>query len=826
MRKRGKKLLAMMLALSMTMNMISIQAFADEPVVEAHVIQNEDGTTTEQTITTTTTTNPETGNVMLEVKIEENVTKDENGNVLKESTVEDGFEKTESTEEVKPGQDVPSVEVTIQYETNEDGTVKVDSDGNPIPKTDEAGNIIISGSVEGEPVTETTGDINSEEGQTTTTTTTVREVDGTLEIEEDFQIIPNESKLECPVGPEDYEGKEYNDNPGTSINDRYFNDLLTGYNKDSLEEDYVDPKPDASLEEFENYDQGYDLTWTGYGDVSNAASALYAKDIVYLTDENGEVIYENGFPVVDMEKTVFLNGRNGKSMGYGMVASVGQFALRHENGEYFYAYCMDASTGASPDINKWYNIRNLEDAIESEENPDGYLTEDEAAMIRAIATNGYWGTEDGRGSVDSLKELLKQNYNEDSKINVRYPGSNKATEYDIWNLIDNLTEAEALTVTQAAIWTYANNGDVTYDQRSNGGVVTNASVIGVLSALKCYNGGTNGRKISWLNEYTPAKDGESDARMQALYYCLLNLDPIYADGELREDSTVIPNENVINDVALVIKDKVDDENVAANFDDNDDNDVYNTELSFQLAFVPGEKDEMYVCLMDSNNQFILDADGQPIKKLLASEDSEKSGNDVIKPVNGVYTLTGLKLSENSDFEFDLRLEGTQYLEEGVYIYQAAGGRGESQTLVGLAKGEQKVVVSNKMTISFDVDEENHVVAERKWHTEDSKEYDPQPNNPGGGDGNNGGDGGNGGGSITTTTIQDTQTPLAAADTMEIFDENVPLSDGAVLNIEDAPIPLAVLPMTGDMSVIWMLISLISGLGLAGVSLADWKKKRA
>ena len=61
--------------------------------------------------------------------------------------------------------------------------------------------------------------------------------------------------------------------------------------------------------------------------------------------------------------------------------------------------------------------------------------------------------------------------------------------------------------------------------------------------------------------------------------------------------------------------------------------------------------------------------------------------------------------------------------------------------------------------------------------------------------------------------------------MEIFDENVPLSNGAFFNIEDNQIPLAVLPMTGDVSVIWMLISLISGLGLAGVSFTDRKKRK-
>jgi len=74
-------------------------------------------------------------------------------------------------------------------------------------------------------------------------------------------------------------------------------------------------------------------------------------------------------------------------------------------------------------------------------------------------------------------------------------------------------------------------------------------------------------------------------------------------------------------------------------------------------------------------------------------------------------------------------------------------------------------------------------------------------------------------------IEEQEVPLAAADTIEISENDVPLSDGAVLNIEDMQIPLAVLPMTGDVSAIWMLISLISGIGLAGVSLADRRKRR-
>lgn len=822
MAKKIKRMLSLVVALCICVSVLPLQALA---VTETSTTTetSPEGLPTDVTTTTTTETDEEgktTVTVTIEketagtttdgvnVKREESTTSttitEENGAVTEQTTSE-GSEKKEWTEEIKPGEDVPEVNATIQYETNEDGTVKVDENGNPIPKTDANGNIIISGSVTEGPVAKT-------EGDTTTTTTTEREVNGTVKIEEEFVIDADESKLECPRGPEDYEGKgyydgsdDYCDPTDKQIYDTHYREgLLAGYTKDDIEY-AVGGKPEE-----DGYEKGFDLTWTGHGDTTNAASAVYVEELVYLTDENGEIVTENGFPVVDMEKSKFVSGQNKKAendptTGYkatGMVSSIGQFVLRHENGNYFYAYCMDASTGASPEVNRWYNIRNMEDAIESEENPDGYLTEEEAGKIRAIATYGYWGNAEGQGSLDSLKELLKATYKEGDKINVRYPGSNTPYEYSIYELIDGLTESEALAVTQAAIWTYANFEDVTYTDNKGNVLTSGATVIGVLSASKYHNTRKDPSNPAyshrWLNEYRPMKDGESDARLQALYQCLLSLDPIYADGELREDSTVIPNENVINDVALVIKDKVAEE--TANLDDNTDNDVYNTELNFKLAFIPGEKDEMFVCLMDANNQPILGEDGQPIRKLLASETSEKTGENVIKPINGVYTLTGLKLSENSEFEFDLRLEGTQYLEEGVYIYQAEGGRRESQTLVGLAKGEQKVEVSTQMTISFNVDEEKNVVAERVWHTENDPIYTPGEEDP-----------------DDTTTIPNDPVPYSP----EPVEQRLVNDD--TVTIEDEEVPLADTPETGDMTALWIGIIVAATVSLCAFN--AFAKKR-
>ena len=172
MRKRGKKLLAMMLAMSMTMNVMSFQAFADEPIVEVETldpVDNGDGTETGTTITTTTTTNPETGNVTVNVEIKneltdtnkgtdnddgidvsgestsvKNTTTDENGKLVEENCKEDGSEKKEWTEE--DAGDGEQEEVTVPLVP-----------GKETDATDEDKEI--------------TGDINSPEGQTTTTTT-------------------------------------------------------------------------------------------------------------------------------------------------------------------------------------------------------------------------------------------------------------------------------------------------------------------------------------------------------------------------------------------------------------------------------------------------------------------------------------------------------------------------------------------------------------------------------------------------------------------------------------------------------------------------------
>ena len=104
---------------------------------------------------------------------------------------------------------------------------------------------------------------------------------------------------------------------------------------------------------------------------------------------------------------------------------------------------------------------------------------------------------------------------------------------------------------------------------------------------------------------------------------------------------------------LAVQDKA--EGYVQNTDENKDNDVYNSELKFTLAFVPDpEKDDLLVYLLDKDGNAIKDNNGEPIVRRLAGPNSEGRTADSIQPdKNGVYTLSGLRLSENSDFCFDL-----------------------------------------------------------------------------------------------------------------------------------------------------------------------------
>ena len=513
-------------------------------------------------------------------------------------------------------------------------------------------------------------------------------------------------------------------------------------------------------------EEGYDFQWTGNADATNAVRAVYV-DVVYAKDP------ETGEPMKDADGNYIIESYKytGKyNDGMGSTPAIFALTKKGENGdEYFYGYCIDAETETTPGA--WYKITNLEDS-------NYYPDEESANKLRAVVQNGYWGKVEGEGSAEAMYEKALAYYSAEgapTTVTIK-DKNNKDMEVNILDVLAGMDDADALAVTQAVIWSYA-NGTPTINDGKDGTIIE-----AIYSVVKPKDNLANCDR-----DY----DYNRDARLAALYQWMMNLEGIPQDDE--SVSTVINEKNSFEDIGMTIKEQVADH--ANNQDDNDKNDVYNTELNFTLAFVPDqENDSLLVYVLDPKTQEPMrDANGDQIIKRLAGENGEGEDFDtIIADENGTYTISGLQLAENSDFTFDLQLSGTHNLKNGVYVYSAYGGREASQTMVGMAGGTQNVNVKSSMSISFDVDDSKHVVATRKWS--DASDPEETPRTPG-----------------------DNPPPPAlyrmtrGVGQLEIIDEEVPLAEP---------------PQTGDISMLWFAMIVMSACGLCMLNLFERKREQA
>ena len=628
-------------------------------------------------------------------------------------------------------------------------------------------------------------------------------------------------------------------------------------------------KNDVALNNINNwYDKDGNMLFSEDGEFMYVGTGEHSKyftgivRVIYkkqeVRDANGEIVRdekgnpvlevvrdENGNPVI--EKLVNnVSGDDLTSGGeivdeilpeyaidVGFGASRAQnFMLMDKNGNRVYAYCCDVQTGTAEGT--WYNVSNLEDSE--------YYTPEAEDHIRNIVINGYWGTsdvqkEDGTyetGSLESIKaKLTAAIENGEIERYVDVPVRDTSTDgagkiqvdengnpiyhdekMDLLAILADMTEGEALLATQAAIWSFANGSQ--------------GAVSGIDGPVVMTPDWYRNHQLDYSKIEKEPLDDAAGARVAALYNWLMNLDAT-------EESTVIINEdNFVKDMSLTVGGKAD--GFAQNEDDNDDNDVYNTSLNFKLAFVPSaENDDLLVQVTYTD----LDGVEQTIVKRLAGENSEGQSFEKIQPnEDGSYVIPGLKLSENEDFAFDLRLEGTQYLENGVYVYAPVGGRDVSQTFVGVAEGERNVDVSLGVTVSFDVDEDNHVRAKREWREEgpdfgDDDDDDDDDIIPGDDDDDDddipkGDDDDDdteiGDDDDDDTEIGDDDVPQSEfpGDDDDDDTDNIPEDDVPLEELPEDDVPLAEVPKTGDASILWFVLSALSGAGLVGLNLT---KKR-
>ena len=691
-------------------------------------------------------------------------TTDANGNVVGSKWTKDGYEKTEWTEEDTgdtAGQ--PAVTVPLLPGESTSNTASEET---------------------------TDGDINSAGGQTTTTVTDRTVTAETSKVNTVVTTNPElvEDTNTILKGPAPVYDEDDNEVRGSNgkIKDSEGKDGL--FDRNYLSQSNADPS------KWTNIPADAEYRYIGTGEHSKYFVGLVK--VIYKKDADGNTMYdEDGNPII--EKLVNnVSGDDHTSNGEvldeivpeynidaGFSASRAQnFMLMDKNGNRVFAYCCDAQTGAVS--GQWYSVSNLEDCT--------YYTSEAEGRIRSIAMNGYWGTsdvpnEDGSyelGSLEGIKAKLIaaiesgeiERYAQVPVRDTSTAGAGKIQvdedgnpiyydeKVDLLEIISGMTEGEALLATQAAIWSFA-NGSYGATSGIDGPVVISPDWY-------------RNHQLDYSKHEKEPLDDAAGVRVATLYNWLMNLAPT-------EQTTVVINDkNFVEDMSLTVGDKVADH--AANQDDDQNNDVYHTSLNFKLAFIPGENDDLLVQIS------YLDIDGNPVNiiRRLAGNNSEGQDYDTIVPeADGSYVLKGLQLSENKDWGFDLRLEGTQYLENGVYVYEAVGGRDVSQTFVGVAEGVKNVDVSMGVTIKFDVDENNHVVAERKWHKEGDPAIDPD---------------------------EDEETPPPV-------NYRVVINDDDLEEIPEEPVPLASAPKTGDNSGLWILLIMAAAFGIVALNLATKKR---
>jgi len=310
-----------------------------------------------------------------------------------------------------------------------------------------------------------------------------------------------------------------------------------------------------------------------------------------------------------------------------------QYALKDKDGNIHYVYCVELGTGIKE--GSYY----AEDEMSS-----GYLYGDgngNVSKISSVANNGFWGTTEGIGSLDAVKDLLRRNgYSE---------------------VAESLTAGQALTATQAAIWEYGTDGDEKVDEDN------------LVNIKFTYENGTPGALRG-------SEIPEDEIRnIQVLRDLLVDLAENTAGKGVAEKIDV----DDITAGAIKIKSK-ETENPAGN-------DTYNTDLSFTLAVSTSSINGDLIVHVIQGDQII------ETRRLAGSNSSGEDFATIQPDANGTYTIPNVVLAEN--VTITLNLEGTQHLADGVYIYKSAN----YQDFVGLSKQEHAVDLSVDMVFSVEAD---------------------------------------------------------------------------------------------------------------------------
>lgn len=234
------------------------------------------------------------------------------------------------------------------------------------------------------------------------------------------------------------------------------------------------------------------------------------------------------------------------------------------------------------------------------------------------------------------------------------------------SFVDSLTRSDIIAAVQFAIWAYANAYEDHISDMTRYGAtydVTRNSE-NYMDPIHDY---TNELWDWWMvGTGSASYDARAEYRVNMLVYYLCNL------GEKEADS----DEIVITDVNVARADL-----------------IPGTDDTYRLG--------MYVYL-DGGSE------NDDITITATSYSTNEDGSV------RVTATSGRRVNGDSEYEFTLRakagdtikveVEGTQYVSKGAYLYEPEGGRGTSQTLVGVSVGPTNVYAEETFTFEEDIEQ--------------------------------------------------------------------------------------------------------------------------
>lgn len=230
--------------------------------------------------------------------------------------------------------------------------------------------------------------------------------------------------------------------------------------------------------------------------------------------------------------------------------------------------------------------------------------------------------------------------------------------------VDSLTRSDIISAVQMAIWHYSHEGIIDKSEAYFATVsITPNSGVKYFTSLHDF---TN-EVWEWLPGRTQKTfDAKAGYRVNNLIWHLCNLDPV----EAPEGAIVLSDIQVGRTDVVHYKD-----------------DIY--DLSLHLLLNTGVKEADDVALM--------------IQSYSTADDGSISVTDTVSIKLDERDEYGLSIYAKSGDTVKVTAVGTQYLEKGVYFYEAEGGPTASQSLVGVAGGKTPVNASLEFSFEEDIE---------------------------------------------------------------------------------------------------------------------------